>query len=155
MAALVCASAHAGETATGLKPCQPHELQVQRVSEDAAMGGVRRIDYAFIHPSAGACTLSGYPRFEVLRAATGPHRHRTAATAQKLATDRQPLTKVRLDPDHSALFSVHYNAGGAGYTGKPCPVFQAIRISPPGSREGWSLQEPLTLCRGLRVSAVR
>jgi hypothetical protein len=136
--------------------CYDDQLSVRHVSEDAAMGGVRTIDYAFTNTSSVPCTLNGYPRFEVLDRRGRVARNGVAGRGlTKMGDDarREPQT-VRLEPGKSARFIVYYNAGGAGYMGKPCPVYRKVRITAPGTRHGVVLLEEIQLCGSLEVSPV-
>lgn len=131
--------------------CRADQLSVRRVGEDAAMGGARRIDYAFTNTSSSSCALKGHPVFEVL-SRSGRVVRRARATAGDGAGTAQDA--VKLEPSETATFYVSYNAGGAGRVGRPCPTYPKIRIAAPGSRRGFVLNEELRLCGGLEVSPV-
>ena len=136
--------------------CLERQLSVRHVSEDAAMGGVRTIDYAFTNDSSSPCTLSGYPRFEILNRLGQTVRHGRAASGLTMMGDdarKRPHT-VTIKPGETATFLVYYNAGGAGYMGKPCPTYRRVRITPPGARRGFVLREEIQLCGRLEVSPV-
>src|SRR5712671_3500384 len=47
-------------------PCRDQDLSLRHVTDDAAMGGLRMIGYAFKNESSATCSLRGYPRFELL-----------------------------------------------------------------------------------------
>jgi hypothetical protein len=136
--------------------CRENQLLVRHVSEDAAMGGVRTIDYAFTNTSSSPCTLSGYPRFEVLNRSGQPVRGGLARNGLTMMGDeaRARPRLVTIEPGKAARFLVYYNAGGAGYMGKPCPVYRRVRITAPGARRGVVLREELQLCGRLEVSPV-
>lgn len=136
--------------------CSENQLLVRHVSEDAAMGGVRTIDYAFTNTSSSPCTLSGYPRFEVLNNSGRLVRRGRAANGLTMMGDeaKAPPRLVTIEPGKTATFLVHYNAGGAGHVGKPCPTYRKIRITAPGTKRGFVLREELQLCGGLEVSPV-
>lgn len=53
---------------------------MRRVTQDVAMGSRNSIDYAFKNISSSACTLKGYPRYDLLSKAgtLGPHSVRSA-----------------------------------------------------------------------------
>ena len=139
------------------KRCHENQLSASHVSEDAAMGGVRSIVYAFNNTSSSPCTLSGYPSFEVLSKSGRLVRGGRAARGLTRMGDeaRTPPRLVTIEPGKTATFMVYYNAGGAGYMGKPCPIYRRVRIIAPGTRRGFVLREEIQLCRGLEVSPVR
>lgn len=136
--------------------CHENQLLVRHVSEDAAMGGVRTIDYAFTNNSSSPCTLKGHPRFEVLNKSGRIVRGGRAANGLTRMGDdaRMPPRLVTIEPGKTARFLVYYNAGGAGYMGKPCPIYRRVRITAPGAKRGFVLREELQLCGGLEVSPV-
>ncbi len=136
--------------------CQENQLEVRHVSEDAAMGGVRTIDYAFTNTSSSPCTLKGHPRFEVLNKSGRLVRGGRAANGLTMMGDeaRRPPRMVTIEPGKTATFLVYYNAGGAGYMGKPCPIYRRVRITAPGTKRGVVLREELQLCGRLEVSPV-
>lgn len=136
--------------------CHENQLSVRHVSEDAAMGGVRTIDYAFTNTSSSPCTLKGHPRFEVLNKSGRLVRGGRAANGLTMMGDdaRTPPRLVTIEPGKTAAFLVHYNAGGAGYMGKPCPIYRRVRITAPGTKRGFVLREELQLCGRLEISPV-
>jgi hypothetical protein len=136
--------------------CYENQLSVRHVSEDAAMGGVRTIDYAFTNTSQSPCTLDGYPRFEVLdRSGRLARNGRARRGLTRLGDDaKKGPHPVTIEPGKTARFIVYYNAGGAGYMGKPCPVYRKVRITAPGARRGFVLRDELQLCSSLEVSPV-
>jgi len=137
--------------------CRNQDLSVRHVTDDAAMGGLRLIVYAFKNKSASACTLKGYPRFELLGKTGTVRPHGRAVNSQQLPGDeeKQPPQLVTLEPAKEAGFRVHYSTGGAGYLGKPCPVTRRVRIVAPGTTRRFVLREEIALCNGLEISAVR
>lgn len=136
--------------------CRDNQLSVRHVSEDAAMGGVRTIDFVFKNTSSSPCTLSGYPRFEVLNKSGRIVRGGRAAHGLTMMGDdaRTRPRLVTIEPGKTAGFLVYYNAGGAGYMGKPCPTYRHVRITAPGTKRGFVLREELSLCGSLEVSPV-
>jgi hypothetical protein len=136
--------------------CYDNQLSVRHVSEDAAMGGVRTIDYAFTNTSQSPCTLDGYPRFEVLDRSGRLARNGRARRGLTMLGDdaKKGPHPVTIEPGKTAGFIVYYNAGGAGYMGKPCPVYRKVRITAPGGRRGFVLRDELQLCSRLEVSPV-
>ncbi len=137
-------------------PCRNQDLSLRHVMDDAAMGGVRVIGYAFKNKSAAACTLKGYPRFELLDKSGAVRPHGRAINSQQApGEEKQPPQLVTIEPGKEAGFRVDYNAGGAGYVGKPCPVSRRVRITAPGTTQRFVLREEISLCGGLQVSPVR
>jgi hypothetical protein len=147
---------HALKASSVAARCYDNQLSVRHVLEDAAMGGVRTIDYAFTNTSSSPCTLMGYPRFEVLsRSGRTVHNGRAARGLTRMGEDaRRRPRRVTLEPGKIAVFKVYYNAGGAGHVGRPCPTYRRVRIIAPGARRGIVLREDLELCGGLEVSPV-
>ena len=135
--------------------CRQDRLSVRRVNEDAAMGGVRTVSYAFTNNSSSPCSLEGYPRFEVLNGAGRVVRGGRASDGLTMLDGdaRTPPHLVTIEPGKAAAFLVYYNAGGAGRM-KPCPTYRRVRITPPGAVRGFVLREPLQLCGELQVSPV-
>ncbi len=131
--------------------CRDDQLSVRNVGQDAAMGGVRRTDYAFTNTSPSPCSLRGHPRFEVLNRSGRVVR---LAQATKGGYPGDPDDAVTIGPGKTATFYVSYNAGGAGRVGKPCPAYPKVRITAPGTKRGFVLREALRLCGGLEVSPV-
>ncbi len=138
-------------------PCRDQDLSVRHVTEDAAMGGLRTIDYAFKNKSASACTLKGYPRFELIDKSGAVRPRGRAINSQQLPGDesKQPPQFVTIEARKEAGFKVYYNTGGAGYMGKPCPMSRKVRISAPGTTRRFVLREPISSCGKVEVSAVR
>lgn len=136
--------------------CYENQLSVRHVSEDAAMGGVRTIDYAFTNTSSVPCTLDGYPRFEALdRSGRIARNGRARRGLTRLGDDaKKGPHPVTIEPGKTAMFIVYYNAGGAGYMGRPCPVYRKVRITAPGGRRGFVLRDEIQLCSSLEVSPV-
>jgi len=62
---------------------------------------------------------------------------------------------VTIVPGTETWFRVHYNSGGAGYLGKPCPVSRKVRIVAPGITRAFVLKEDISSCSNLEVSALR
>jgi len=125
------------------------------MTDEAAMGGVRMIVYAFKNKSAGPCTLKGYPRFELLDKAGNVRPHGRAINSQRAPGEEteQPPQLVRLEPGKEAAFRVDYRTGGAGYSGKPCPLSRRVRITAPGTTRRFVWREEISLCSGLQVSS--
>ena len=137
--------------------CRGQDLSVRHVTEDRAMGGQNSIDYALKNVSSNACTLKGYPRFELLSKAGKPLPRGRAINSEQLPGDEGKMRPqlVTILPGQEAWFRVHYNSGGAGYVGKPCPVSRKVRIVAPGTTRAFVLKENITSCRTVEVSAVR
>lgn len=149
----------AGELAEGLAvpQCLSSQLTVRHLSDDAAMGGQRSVDYAFTNTSSAPCVLKGYPRFELLtKYGRALGRIRVVWRDQLLGEEeKSPPRMVRLEPGQEAWFRVHYNSGGAGYLGKPCPTAAKVKITAPGAKRGSVLREQIQSCREVEVSPVR
>ena len=138
-------------------PCRNQDLSVRHVTDDAAMGGVNTIDYAFKNVSSSPCTLKGYPRFELLDTSGAVRPRGRAINSPQLPGDeaKQPPKLVTIEPGKQAGFRVYYNSGGAGYMGKPCPVSRKVRITAPGTTRRFVLREQIASCSSVEVSAVR
>lgn len=143
---LLCAHDAAAQRG-GPAPCRDGQLSASKFSEDAAMGGARMAEYALTNTSQTACTLKGYPRFEVLTASG-----RLVRRGRPDAEQRPDL--VTIGPGKAATFSVSYNAGGAGRVGRPCPTYPKVRITAPGLKRGRVLREPLQSCGELKISPI-
>jgi len=141
----------------GLQTCRGADLSVRYVTNDSAMGGHNLRDYAFRNNSASTCTLTGYPRFELLNNAGKPLPRGRAINSTKLPGDETtgPPEEITLESGKEALFRVYYNSGGAGYTGKPCPKSRKVRITAPGTTQAFILKEEITSCQSVQVSPIR
>jgi len=127
------------------------------VTDDAAMGGQRTIEYAFRNKSSSPCTLIGFPRFELLDKSGKVGPHGRAINSVHLAgdeTNQQPQPVI-IEPGQEAGFRVYYNSGGAGYLGKPCPLSRRVSITAPGTTRHFVLRERITSCREVQVDRVR
>ena len=138
-------------------PCRDQDLSLRHLTDDAAMGGVRTIDYAFKNKSASFCTLKGYPRFELLNKSGAVRPRGRAINSQQLPGDeaKQQPQLLTIDPGKEAGFRVYYNMGGAGYLGKPCPSSSKVGITAPGTTRRFVLREQISSCGNVRVSAMR
>lgn len=141
----------------GPQPCRGADLSPRHVTDDAAMGGHLLSDYAFKNESLSACTLKGYPVFELLNKFAGLLRNGRAINSRKLigddaASDPQLVT---IEPGKEAIFRVYSNNGGAGYTGKRCPMSRWVRIVAPGTTRAFVLKAEIRFCQAVKVSAVR
>ena len=141
----------------GLQTCRGADLSVRYVTNDSAMGGHNLRDYAFRNNSAATCTLTGYPRFELLNNAGRPLPRGRAINSAKLPGDETtgPPEEITLEAGKEAVFRVYHNSGGAGYTGKPCPISRKVRITAPGTTRAFILKEEITSCRTVQVSPIR
>jgi len=137
-------------------PCSGADLSVRHVTDDAAMGGHRRTDYAFKNKSAIACTLKGYPRFELLNKSGGLLPKGRGVNSKQLFGDEAPRTPdlVTIEPGKEATFQVYTNDGGAGYMGKPCPMSSKVKITAPGTTRAFTLKDDIRTCQTPKVSAV-
>ena len=138
-------------------PCRDQDLSVRHVTDDAAMGGQRTIEYAFKNKSSSPCSLIGYPRFELLdKVGMVPPRGRVISSQQLPGDEaKQPPRLVTIAPGEDAGFRIYYNSGGAGYLGKRCPRSRKVRITAPGTTRHFVLRKQITSCREVQVSSVR
>ena len=135
--------------------CLSRQLSVRHIGDDAAMGGSRLTDYAFTNTSSTPCTLFGYPRFVLLDKSGRPLRGGRAVNSDQVPGDNLSPRPATLEPGKTAWFRIHYNSGGAGYVGKPCPNSEKVSITAPGTKRGFVLREAITLCRRIQISAVQ
>ena len=91
------------------------------------MGGVRRTPFTLTNVSNAQCVLNGYVSLELLNKAGA-----VVKRAIKQKTD-DPIAAAILMPGKTAWFALNFNAGGAGYMGKPCPVYRQMKITTPGA----------------------
>lgn len=122
------------------QPCAREDLKIKEGETDAAMGGVRRTPYVLTNASKAPCTLKGYPALELLNKAGAVVKR---ATKQK--TD-DPISTATLEPGKTAWFALNFNAGGAGYMGKPCPTYRQVRITTPGAKRPFVLKTEIQTC---------
>ena len=141
----------------GPQPCRGADLSPRHVTDDAAMGGHLLSDYAFKNDSLRACTLKGYPVFELLNKSGALLRKGRAINSRKLMGDEAESDPqlVRIQPGKEAIFRVYSNNGGAGYTGKGCPTSRWVRIVAPGTTRAFVLKAEIRSCQTVRVSAIR
>ena len=148
LAVLFVEDASAQRVRTDPRACRDAQLSVRDIGGDAAMGGARSIAYAFRNISRTPCTMEGYPRFEVLNRSG-----RVVRLGRAREYEMRPVS-VTIEPRMTAVFSVNYNAGGAGRTGKPCPTYPRVRITAPGNRRGVVLRADIQLCGEVEVLPV-
>ncbi len=131
--------------------CTKENLSIKAGEGDAAMGGVREIPFIITNTSSSSCTVTGYPSLDLLNKAGAVVKR---ATRQK---SDDPIAPVALEPGKTASFMLNYNAGGAGYMGKPCPTYSRVRISVPGISGSWTLKAGVQTCAktNFEVSALR
>ena len=140
-----------------VEPCRGADVSVRHVNDDAAMGGHLLTDYAFKNNSLNACTLKGYPRFELLSAAGQLAPNGRAVNSRKLMGEETATVPqlVTIEAGKEAVFRVYTNNGGAGYSGKGCPTSRKVRIIAPGTTRAFILKEEIRSCQKVQVSAVR
>jgi uncharacterized cupredoxin-like copper-binding protein len=147
------------DEASASTQCRGDQLSVREVpnSLDAAMGGERAVDFAFKNISRSPCTLKGYPRVELLDRSGRLARHGRAVNNADLAGDQPGQTPqlVTLAPGKTAWFLFHFNNGGAGHVGKPCPTYPKIKITAPGTKRAFILRDAISSCREVEVSAIQ
>ncbi len=122
------------------QPCTRAALTIKEGETDAAMGGVRRTPYTLTNVSKSPCVLKGYASLELLNKAGAVVKR---ATQQK--TD-DPITAAILEPGKTAWFALNFNAGGAGYMGKPCPVYRQMKVTTPGAQRSFVLKSVIQTC---------
>src|SRR5947207_2721328 len=139
------------------EPCRGADLSVRHVSDDAAMGGQNLSDYAFRNNAASACTLKGYPSFELLNKAGKLMPRGRAINSRQLPGDEAAGAPelITLESGKEAVFRVYYNSGGAGHTGKPCPKSRKVKIAAPGTTRSFILDDEIQSCGKVQVSAIR
>lgn len=137
--------------------CLDNQLSLRHDAEDAAMGGLRSMQYFFTNTSSSPCSLKGYPRFELLDKSGRPARGGRAARGLTLMGDelKEPPQLVTIEPGKRATFWIDYLARGAGSMGKPCPTYRKFRIIAPGTKRAFVQRDEIEVCSGLEVSPVR
>jgi hypothetical protein len=151
---LACAprfSSRASNPSGRLKPaiarsCTHGDLKVKAGEGNAAMGGVRETPFIFTNVSASPCTLEGYPNLELLS-----EKGSLVKRATKQKSDA-PVAAVTIGPGQTAWFNLNYNAGGAGYMGKPCPAYRKVKITAPGVTQPFVLRAEIQTCAGTDFS---
>jgi hypothetical protein len=169
LAVSFCVSVAQGENARGkntvkgalkaqaASQCTREQLTLKAGDEDAAMGGVRIVNYTFTNKSSTPCTLKGYPALVLLNKAGQPVPGKHTVNKAKMFSDTDPVppTLVTLEPSKTAMFLIYYNNGGAGYMGKPCPTYPKVRVTAPGTTRGFTLKQELQTCIKVEVSSIR
>lgn len=137
--------------------CLGADLSVRHANDDAAMGGHLLTVYAFKNNSSSACTLKGYPTFELLtRSGQLLPKGRGVKTRKLMGEDAASDPQlVTIEAGKEAIFHVYTNNGGAGYMGKPCPMSRKVRIIAPGTTRAFILKDQIRSCQKVEVSAVR
>jgi hypothetical protein len=147
------------DEASASAQCRGDQLSVRSIPDslDAAMGGERSLDFAFKNTSSSPCTLKGYPRVQLLDRSGRPARRGRAVNNADLAGEQPNQTPqlVTLAPGKTAWFLFHFNNGGAGHVGKPCPTYPKIKITAPSTKRDFILREGIQSCREVEVSAVQ
>jgi hypothetical protein len=123
-----------------VRSCTHENLRVKTGEGDAAMGGVREVPFIFTNVSASPCTLEGYPHLELLS-----EKGLLVKRAIKQKSD-QRVAPVTIEPHKTAWFNLNYNAGGAGYMGKPCPTYPKVKIMAPGVTRPFVLRADIQTC---------
>jgi hypothetical protein len=123
-----------------VRVCARADLKIKEGETDAAMGGVRRTPFILTNAASSACSLEGYPGVELLNKAGAVVKR---ATKQK---SEDPIRAVTLEPGKTAWFALNYNAGGAGYTGKPCPTYARLRVTAPGAKTPFVVRSEIQSC---------
>lgn len=138
-------------------PCLGADLSVRHVNDDAAMGGRLLTEYAFKNNSSRACTLKGYPRFELLTKSGQLLPEGRALKSRELPGDEGASDphSITIEAGKEAIFLVYTNNGGAGHVGKPCPMSRKVSIVAPGTTRKFFLKDEIRSCQAVKVSAVR
>src|ERR1043166_72093 len=91
----------------GPQTCRGADLSVRYIRNDSAMGGHNLRDYAFRNNSASTCTLTGYPRFELLNKAGKPLPRGRAINSTKLPGDEttSPPGEITLEAGKELVFA--------------------------------------------------
>lgn len=140
-----------------VEPCRGTDLSVRHLNDDAAMGGHLLTDYALKNNSSSACTVKGYPRFELLTKSGQLLPKGRAINSRQLMGEEDPSAPqlITIEAGKEAVFRVYTNNGGAGYTGKGCPTSRRVRIIAPGTTRAFVLKDEIRSCQKVQVSAVR
>ena len=136
--------------------CRDNDLSLRHDPEDAAMGGLRSMQFFFTNTSSAPCTLEGYPSFQLVGKSGKPARGgRAARGLTRMGEDLQkPPQVVTIEPGKTETFYIDYLARGAGAMGKPCPTYRKFRITAPGTKRVFVQSEVIELCSGLEVSPI-
>ena len=124
------------------RACTHENLKVKAGEGNAAMGGVRETPFIFTNVSSSSCTLEGYPGLELLN-----EKGILVKRATKQKSD-EGVAAVTIEAGKTAWFNLNYNAGGAGYMGKPCPTYSKVKITVPGITQPFVLREEIQTCKG-------
>ncbi|MDX6693573.1 MAG: hypothetical protein QOF02_1176 [Blastocatellia bacterium] len=147
----------AHDTGLAAARCLDNQLSLSHDGEDAAMGGLRSMQFFFTNISSTPCALKGYPRFELLNKSGGLVRGGRAANGLTRMGDefKEAPQLVTIEPGNKATFWIDYHARGAGSMGKPCPTYRRFRITAPGTKRVFVQRDAIEVCSGLEVSPVR
>src|SRR3954451_3692165 len=77
--------------AQAAQQCTRAQLSLKAGDEDAAMGGVRSVNYTFTNTSSTPCTLKGYPGFVLLNRAGRPVPGKHTVNKAKMFADADPV----------------------------------------------------------------
>jgi hypothetical protein len=127
--------------------CQTSQLSVRQVSSDAGVGN-RAIIYAFTNTSSSACTLYGYPKFELLNADGQPIKEVRVTRSQTTYFHKTQPHLVTLAPTAQASFEIAYNVIPDGQT---CVKVDKVKITPPNADRFLTLTEQFTPCGNPRA----
>ena len=104
--------------------CLTSQLSVRLVQIQGAAGSVTRT-YEFTNEGATACTLYGYPGFQLL----GPNGQKLSTT---VARTPAPESSVTLVSGGHAWFTMQY-PNRAGYGNLSCPTSAKLEVTPPNA----------------------
>ena len=133
--------------------CTGEGLSVKRVSDDAGLGN-RAVNYAFTNTSTSPCVLNGYPGFVLLDRAGRPLRRAHIIKGEgTYFLQAEPTQTVTLQPGGTAWFQIaFYACPGRG----SCPVSAKVRITAPGTKRAFVLNERIEPSAGkVHVTPVR
>ncbi len=134
-----------------LPRCTSVDLRVEIGIANVAMGHVSQ-QIRLKNTSQSTCTLSGYPRLQMLNAAGAPITTRLHFGADYIVP-AIPVRTVTLAPNASAGFLVGYE-DATGYATAVCPTSDTIKIFPPHDASALSVRWHLTPYGG-SVNALR
>ena len=136
---VIAATAFSGPWA-GATPrrCRTQNLAVDQVRFGSAGSFHEYLDMAFVNFSPSVCSLTGWPRIQMLDAHVRPIPIRASRSHPG------PAATIALGTWQRAYFTIHFTDAG------PClphhRVAQGVRVAPPGDSGGQIVPERLDLC---------
>ena len=130
-------------------PCSGADLSLVYVDTGVELGGISWLTYAFKNNRSSACTLSGFPRVELLNA-----RGQVVYPHLVVNEEASPAT-VTIAPNQPAEFRVRFSSGFRGRKGPACPgSVSRLRIQAPGTTRWFERRDNIDLCDQVRVSEI-